>query len=233
VIYAIVPARSGSRGLPHKNVRPVAGKELIGYSIEFAKSLPVDRVFCSTDSDHYATIARSFGAEVPFLRSPAAAQDASMEEDILDDLYSSFDAHGIQPPTLFVWLRPTFPFRDRHAVCTCIERMTANPGLSACRVVIEADPRLYKDDDGFLVPTFPANGRSMIRRQEFCPHFRVFNTDVFRGIPRNAGPAFLGSRVQYIVAPKICGVDIDDDWDLQLASALIEYAPHLVQRYLS
>ena len=67
-IYAIVPARSGSRGLPDKNIKVLAGKPLIAYSIDFAKRLGVDRIFCSTDSKEYACIAKTHGAEVPFLR---------------------------------------------------------------------------------------------------------------------------------------------------------------------
>ena len=59
-IYAIIPARSGSKGLPNKNIRPILGKPLLSYSISFAKRLPsVDRIFCSTDSYEYAEIARN------------------------------------------------------------------------------------------------------------------------------------------------------------------------------
>ena len=86
-IYAIVPARSGSTGLPHKNIKLLGGKPLIAHTIEFAKNLKsVDRIFCSTDSEDYAAVARQFGAEVPFLRSADAASNDSMEHDILNAL---------------------------------------------------------------------------------------------------------------------------------------------------
>jgi len=68
-ILAIIPARSGSKSIPHKNIRSLGGKPLIAYSIEHAlRSLLINRVIVSTDSGYYAEIARSFGAEVPFLR---------------------------------------------------------------------------------------------------------------------------------------------------------------------
>ena len=67
-IYAIIPARSGSKGLPNKNIKDLNGKPLMTYSIDFAKKIGVDRIFCSTDSQQYAKIAEQYGAEVPFFK---------------------------------------------------------------------------------------------------------------------------------------------------------------------
>lgn len=232
-IIAIVPARSGSKGIPDKNIRKVAGKELIGYSIEFAKKLPVNKIICSTDSEEYANIARQYGAEVPFLRSPFASHDRAMEQHILEDLYDKFDKYGIEYPDIFVWLRPTFIFRDIMAVRECIERLINNKSLTACRLVVEAESRLYHDEGGILKPSFDDKGKSMIRRQDVGKKFKVFNTDVFRGKPKNFKENFLGNNVGYVVGNKLCGVDIDDETDLLIASHLVESLPHeYKQRYL-
>ena len=76
--YAIVPARSGSKGLPNKNILPLNNLPLISYSISFAKTIKyVDKIICSTDSKKYASISQSLGAEAPFLRSKEASQDNS------------------------------------------------------------------------------------------------------------------------------------------------------------
>ena len=91
IIYAIIPARSGSKGLADKNIKQIGGKPLLAHSIEFAIKLNVDRVFCSTDSAIYAEIAKKYGAEVPFLRSTEASSSTAMEQDILKDLYDSFE----------------------------------------------------------------------------------------------------------------------------------------------
>ena len=116
-VYAIIPARSGSKGLLDKNIRKIDNKPLIGYSIEFAKNCEfIDRVFCSTDSETYAEIARELGAEVPFLRSAEAAADTAMEEHILSDLRAKFGEFQIEEPDLVVWLRPTFVFRSKSDV---------------------------------------------------------------------------------------------------------------------
>ena len=221
LIYGVIPARSGSKGIRDKNIKKILGKELMGYSIEFAKTLSLDRIICSTDSEKYAKIARKYGAEVPFLRAGYASVDSAMEEHILHDLYDKFDEHSIEYPDLFVWLRPTFIFRDMNAVKECIRRLKEGGGLTACRVVTEAESRLYLGQNGILKPAFDDNGRSMVRRQEVGTRFRVFNTDVFRGKPKNCGPTFLGNNIGYVVADKLCGVDIDDETDLLLASHLL------------
>jgi len=220
-IIAIIPARSGSRGVSNKNIRKVMGKELFGYSIEFAKKLDVTRIICSTDSSDYAKIARRYGAEVPFLRSGYASSDTAMEEDILKDLYDKFDQYKISYPDLFVWLRPTFLFRDREAVKKCIRKMVNDPSLSACRVVTAAESRLYRGKEGILEPDFDDHGRSMVRRQDVEKKYRVYNTDVFRGNPKNCGPAFLGDKVGFVEADGLSGFDIDNEADLAIAEGIM------------
>jgi CMP-N,N'-diacetyllegionaminic acid synthase len=231
LIYAIIPARSGSKGLPDKNIKMLAGKPLIAYSVNFAKALRLTKVICSTDSEKYAEIAKHFGAEVPFLRSKEAASDTAMEEDILYDLYENFDRYGIAYPDLFVWLRPTFIFRDAVVVHQCIDKLLNDDSYSAARTVCETEGRLYRLDNGILVPQFDDKGKSMIRRQETGIFYKVFSTDVFRGKPRNCGVDFLGRKVYGVEIPKICGLDIDDDEDFNLIENLIKNSND-VQQYL-
>lgn len=223
---AVIPARSGSKGVKDKNIRKILGKELLGYAIDFAKKLEVDSIFCSTDSPVYADIAKSHGADVPFLRSKEAARDTAMEQDILEDLYNKFDEHSIAYPDLFVWLRPTFLFRDIAAVKECIKKMVDDPSLTACRVVTETESRLYTGDNGMLKPDFNDNGASMARRQDVPTKYKVYNTDVFRGNPKNCGPNFLGNAVGYVVAGKLSGIDIDDETDFLIASHLLKGLGH-------
>lgn len=232
-IIAIIPARSGSKGIKDKNIRKIAGKELIGRSIEFAKKLPVDKIICSTDSEKYAEIARRYGAEVPFLRAKYASHDSAIEQHILQDLYEKFDKHNIKYPDLFVWLRPTFVFRDVEDVKECINRMINDKNLTACRVVVDAESRLYHDENGMLKPSFDDKGKSMVRRQDMERKYSVFNADVFRGNTKNYEEDFLGNSVGYVVANKLCGIDIDDETDLLLASHMVESLPNeYKQRYL-
>ena len=221
-IYVIIPARSGSKGVPNKNIRKINGKELIGYSIEFAKRLQVDKIICSTDSAEYAEIAKKYGAEVPFLRSEYASSDTAKDEDVLKDVYDKFDEHNIEYPDLWVWLRPTFIFRDLDAVKECIDRMKKDKNLTACRIVTEAESRIYSDEGGLLKPNFDDKGLSTIPRQSIRKTYRVFNTDVFRGKPRNDGKYFLGGNVGYVEVHKICALDIDDEADFLIVSRVAE-----------
>lgn len=180
-IYAIIPARSGSKGLPNKNIRKINNRPLIDYSIQFAKKLTsVDRIFCSTDSEEYADIARKSGAEVPFLRSVGAASDNAMEQDILLDLREKFYENDILEPDFVVWLRPTFIFRSIKDVDDCIQMLVRSPSMTASRTVVEAENRLYCISHNKLLPTFNDEGRSMMRRQDMVSSYKVFSTDIIR-----------------------------------------------------
>lgn len=232
MIYAIIPARSGSKGVKNKNISLLNGVELIAYSIRFAQKLNVDKIICSTDSPLYADIAKKYGAEVPFLRSPKASSDIAMEEDILEDLYDKFDSNCMPYPELFVWLRPTFVFRDASAVKRCIDRMRQEPDLSACRTICETESRLYTIINERLIPSFDDHGKSMIRRQDVIKGYKVYSTDVFRGDPRNCSPNFLGNNVGYEIINKICGLDIDDSIDLKIVENILKYNRELVNEYL-
>ena len=144
-VYAIVPARSGSKGLTNKNIKLIGERPLIDYSIKFAKKLSsVSRIFCSTDSAKYAEIARKFGAEVPFLRSKEAASDNAMEQHILLDLREKFKLKNIPEPDIVVWLRPTFVFRCVKDVEECIQLLKSDGSISASRTVVSAENRLYR-----------------------------------------------------------------------------------------
>ena len=227
-IYAIIPARSGSVGVKNKNIRPLNGQPLISYSIQFAKALGVDRVFCSTDSEEYSTIAKQFGAEVPFLRSAFAASSTAMEQDILVDMYQKFEEHNIDQPDILVWLRPTFVFRSIADVKKCIDQLVNDSSLTASRTVCESEGRLYKVESDILVPSFDDFGKSMMRRQDFGDRYKVFSTDVFRADKKNTTDDFLGRKVGAVVTNKLCGLDIDDEFDFQIVENVLKHNRTLI-----
>lgn len=231
--YAIIPARSGSKGLPDKNIRNLVGHPLIAYSIAFAKALGVDKVICSTDSERYAEIACVYGAEVPFLRSAEASSDTAMEQDILKDLSTCFSKSGISTPDLLVWLRPTFVFRDIESIQNCIDVLKGDSSITASRTVCESEARLYSlDDKNHMIPSFDDQGRSMIRRQDIGTRYKVFSTDVIRFNQKEITSDFLGRKVHGEPIHKICGLDIDDLDDFLLVEAIIQGNRSLVEKYL-
>lgn len=200
---------------------PLAGKPLLQYSIEFAHRLPVDEIVCSTDSPEYAKIAQSLGASVPRLRSQGAAVDAAMEEDVIDDMSDMVREGALTRPDILVWLRPTFVFRSISATIGCIDDVRSGQS-EASRVVCAADPRIYVASAGFLKPSFDSFGRSMVRRQELPAGYKVFNVDVFCMPVARCPQDFLGQKVLFRVAPKICGLDIDDIDDFAVAESLLQ-----------
>lgn len=88
---AIIPARGGSKRIPHKNIKDFLGKPIIAYSIEAAlKSGLFDEVMVSTDDEQIAAIAKQFGASIPFMRSAEAANDFATTRDVLDEVVSEY-----------------------------------------------------------------------------------------------------------------------------------------------
>ena len=109
---AIITARSGSKGLPHKNIKLLNGKPLMAWSIEAAlKSGMFDTVIVSTDSEEYARIAREYGAEVPFLRSEATSGDNANSWDTVAEVLDNYRKLGREFDT-FMLLQPTSPLRS-------------------------------------------------------------------------------------------------------------------------
>ena len=108
-VLALIPARGGSKGLPGKNLRQLAGHPLIAYSIAAGlQAKMVDKVICSTDSHSTAKIAQQYGAEVPFLRPNEISQDLSPDIDFFQHAIAKLSETGYRPD-IIVQLRPSDP----------------------------------------------------------------------------------------------------------------------------
>ena len=126
-VLAIIPARSGSKSVADKNIRPIGGKPMLAYSILHAKeSGAVSRVIVSTDSPQYAEIAREYGAEVPFLRPAEYATDTALDIDV------------------FLQLRPTYPIRDPKDIGRMVELLAQRPEADSIRCIAPAKELAYK-----------------------------------------------------------------------------------------
>lgn len=118
---AIIPARSGSKGVKDKNIRELCGKPLIAYTIETAlKCGEFDEVMVSTDSDKYAEIARRYGANVPFLRSTETASDTASSWDMVKEVLNRYKELGKEFDT-FCLLQPTSPLRTSEDIYKAYE----------------------------------------------------------------------------------------------------------------
>lgn len=156
-VLAIIPARSGSKSVVDKNIRMIAGKPMIAYSIEHGlKAECIDRVIVSTDSEKYADIAREYGAEVPFIRPAEYATDTSLDIDVFRHALTFLKENEGYEPELVVQLRPTYPIRRISDIEAMVKYMREHPDVDSMRCIAPAKEVAYKmwfkDDDGMLSP---------------------------------------------------------------------------------
>ncbi len=143
-ICAIIPARSGSKGVVDKNIRLLNGRPLIAYSILAAlKSNTIDRVVVSTDSEQYAKISRSFGAEVPFIRPKSISGDSSTDLEFLLHAIDLFDVNEGYKPEFLALLRPTTPLRESKIIDKAIQTFSGSD-FTALRSVHKMSQSSYK-----------------------------------------------------------------------------------------
>jgi N-acylneuraminate cytidylyltransferase len=132
---AFVPARQGSKRVPGKNIRILAGHPMVAYSIVSALESGVfESVIVSTDSEEIAGIARHYGAEVPFLRPPAFAGDTSPDIEWLEHALGELKKRG-RSWDCFALLRPTSPFRTAAMIRRAWEHFLAQEGVDSLRAV--------------------------------------------------------------------------------------------------
>ena len=108
-VFALVTARSGSKGVPDKNIKHIGGHSLLDWSIKSSlKSQSITQVYLSTDSEDYTNIGKECGALVPFLRPKELASDTANDLDVIKHFLSVID----EKPDALVHIRPTTPLRD-------------------------------------------------------------------------------------------------------------------------
>lgn len=134
-IVALVPARSGSKRVPGKNVRRLGAHPVMAYTIAAALDSGIfDDVIVSTDDEQYAAIAAHYGASVPFLRPAALAADASPDIDWVEHTLTTLGQQG-RRFDCFSLLRPTSPFRQPSTIRRAWAAFAAEPGVDSLRAV--------------------------------------------------------------------------------------------------
>ena len=179
ITWAVVPARSGSKGFKHKNISNFLGKPLMVHSINFAKKLKfVDKILLSTDSEKYKKIGEKNGALVPFLRSINASKSNSMEEDVLEDIRKKLQKNKKEAPDYILWLRPTCPLRNEKDYIKAYKKFIKE-NKSVC-IVSQTDPRIFVSKNNKLVPlNVNFKNKSMVRRQDCKPAYKIFLVNFF------------------------------------------------------
>jgi CMP-N,N'-diacetyllegionaminic acid synthase len=220
-LLAVIVARGGSKTLPRKNVLPLGGRPLIGWSIKAALDAPsVTRVIVSTDDPEIAAVARTEGADVPFMRPDHLATDRATSIDVLTHALENLPGYDAA-----VLLQPTSPFRttgDIEAGFALFQSSGAPSCTSVCPV--EESPYLmyHLDPTSRLqrVVPIPSGG---LRRQDL-PQVAILNGALyFIGVDRFLRDQTLvhEDAVGYLM-PRSRSIDIDDARDLKIASETLD-----------
>ena len=226
-VLGVVTARAGSKGIPGKNTKALAGKPLIEYTIEAARaSGAFDRLILSTDDERAAEVARELGCEVPFTRPAALCADDTLHLPVMQHAVAWLRDHeGYQPDWVMI-LMPTSPLRQPRHIVESIELALASGADSV--VSVDEMPAHFNpmraltiDDNGWarlFIGGQPVRRRP--NRRQDMPAAWVFNGAIY--LLRTAllfdaeEPTLYGDKVAAYVMPRPYGHNLDDrdDWDV-------------------
>lgn len=220
-IFAIIPARGGSKGVPRKNVKLLAGYPLIAYSIAAAKMCKsISRVIVSTDSAEIAEISQKFGAEVPFIRPAELSTDSSPDIEFVLHAAKWFEENEGGIPEYFVHLRPTTPLRDPGIMEEAIAMIIGQPQSTSLRSAHEASESPFKwfsmDKDGYFTSITPQYSNEDLNRprQQFP---KVYIPDGYVDIVKPSlvkkSGVLHGDRMAGFISPFCQEVDVPEDFD--------------------
>ena len=152
---ALIPARSGSKGVKHKNIKILQGFPLLAYSIAAAKMTQgIDRVIVTTDSKKYADIAKKYGAETPFLRPKLISKNKSSDLEFFEHCIEWLIVNENYVPDNIIHLRPTTPIRDPELVSEAINILSLNKNATSLRSGHKAPESPFKwflkDENNFF-----------------------------------------------------------------------------------
>lgn len=226
-ILAIIPARSGSKSVPNKNIRPLNGKPMLSYSINHAKqSKYINRIILSTDSEYYAEIGREYGAETPFIRPDEYSTDTALDVDVfyhcLDYLRDTEGYHA----DIVVQLRPTYPIRQISDIDEMINILIKNPVYDSVRSIAPAKEIPYKmwlrGDDGTITPVISdiKECYNMPRQELPMVYYQNACIDVVRGDVILGKKSMTGEQIYGYVMDK--NYDIDTEEEFQIAEEYLK-----------
>ncbi len=228
-IIALIPARAGSKRVPDKNIRPLAGHPVVAYTIAAALQSEIfDAVVVSTDSERYADIARYYDAEVPFLRPPEFAGDLSPDIEFAEYTLGQLKSQGGNYDCFSI-LRPTSPFRHAETIQRAWKAFLAEEGVDSLRAVEKCRQhpgKMWIVRDKRMMPLLPLNPPEQpwhSSQYQSLPEVYVQNasleiawtTVVFEG------RTIAGNVLMPFFTQGYEGFDVNQPYDWQLAEELI------------
>lgn len=222
---AVIPARSGSKGLRDKNIKELAGKPLLAYSVEAAKKSNIfDVIHVSTDSREYADIAQGYGADVPFLRREELASDTSSTWDAIRFVVREYEKSGLHFDTVTV-LQPTSPLRTEEDILEAFElfqKKQANMISSVCEV--EHSP-LWSNTlpSDLSMENFEKDEIALLPRQSLPIYYRENGAIyILRKEHLFSGKNVYKDKCYAYIMKREHSVDIDEELDFQIAKVILQ-----------
>jgi len=227
-LLAIIPARGGSKGLPGKNLRPLAGLPLIAHSILFARLCPeIDRCIVSTDSEDIAAVARHLGAEVPFLRPAELAKDETPMWPVLQHAVRELEKGEQQPFGSVLLLQPTAPCRLADDVTRALSLLEED--AKAAGVVAVSEPEFNPrwacvEEQGDYMKWLVRTPETYVRRQDVPPVYRINGLLYLwrRDHVLNASaPQYEEKPHRMLIVPELRAGDVDTERDLVMIELML------------
>ena len=232
----LIPARGGSKSIPRKNIRTLAGHPLIAYSIAAGLAALQQsgeafsgRVIVSTDDPEIAAISRQYGAETPFLRPAEFSQDNTLDLPVFQHALEWLEQNESYQPQIIVQLRPTSPFRRAWHVSESIQRLAAHPEADAIRTVCVPFQNPFKmwriAADGFMTPliqTEHAEPYNMPRQLLPDVYWQTGYVDAAWRRTIIEQNSMTGRRILPLVIDPSEWIDIDSPDDWRRAERLLE-----------
>lgn len=216
-VLGLIPARGGSKGIPGKNIRPIAGRSLVEWTFRGARAAGVlDRIILSTDDDALLAEAARIGLEAPFRRPADIAGDATPMLDVVLHALRALGEAGYHPDAVLL-LQPTSPLRSPETIRAAVGLLD---GVDAvCSVIPVPEEylphRMMVLRDGFLDYAVP-DGARYTRRQDAPPAYkRDGNIFLTRAGVLLGGGGFYGARCRPLVSDpaELCNIDTPAQWD--------------------
>jgi len=226
-LLCVIPARGGSKGLPGKNIRLLAGIPLIAHSIRCAKMCPqVARIIVSTDSEEIAAVARADSAEVPFMRPKELAQDRTPMLPVLQHALRAVEDSEKRAYAALLLLDPTSPGRLPGDVAKAIQLLEADPGADGVVGVSQPEFNPYwhcmVEKNGYMSPLIPGADR-FVRRQDVPSVFRI-NASLYlwrRDFLLSLEGSWMNGRNLMLEIPEARAIHIDDLGEFERANLMI------------
>lgn len=208
---AIITARGGSKRIPRKNIKDFMGKPMIAYAIDACKDSGIfDEIMVSTDDEEIATVAKSLGASVPFMRSAKNSDDYATTNDVLTEVLTQYKERGINPATICC-IYPCVPFLDGEILRLAYDEFKSSGADGLTPVVKFSFPiqRAFRIANGFLEYREPENAPK--RSQDLEPMYHDAGMFYF-----HKGDKLDGKNIIPYIIDESVAQDIDtmDDWNM-------------------